>query len=51
MICDDCEFLRTDRVRVPYGDTTATISEVFCYIDADPEACERDKEDKDVKTL
>ena len=44
MICDGCECLRHDQTRVPYGDTTVTISEQFCYIDADPEACERDKE-------
>ena len=43
MICDGCEWLRTDMIRVPYGDTTATISERFCYLDCDPEACERDQ--------
>lgn len=50
MICDECEHMRTDITRVPYGDTTALIIEVCCYIDCDPDACraetEREEEDE-----
>ena len=44
MICDGCQHDRMDCTAVPYGDTVTRIPERWCFIDADAEAGERDKE-------
>lgn len=47
MKCEECDFIRRGRTRVPYGDTTATISEEWCLLGNDPTNCTEVEDDED----